>query len=648
MPETPEPVADPTPSPHDDGPPQPAAAPETSIASAPNPVVAVGAGESVGSQAARSVKSGSSASVPPTSSSFDTGMHVAGGELPPAPGPHGVAALSWPSAAPGRVVPRSMRIPMPRGTLPAIGVAGVAAAVCVPFQGPGIGWLLAGSVAAAAVYVVDRAARRSADGVRPDSSVPAAADDGAAAADDGAAAADDGAAAADRGAAAADRGAAGADGDAVVADGDAVVAQAGAVGTLETGVAASGRSIAWGRVWWTGLALVLLAVGVFRDAPWLFLVCVLGAGAAGSLAVLGRRSVYGIVFEVLAVPISASLALPWVARGIGRVRWRRGQVSAEGAARMWWSVLATAGLLIVVVPLLAAADAVFAELVSGLIPQWDAAPVARWVCVFVLGALGAAGALYLLAGPPPAARPEGSGRTVSRWEWVLPVGALSVVFAVFVATQVVVLFGGDGYVQRTAGLTYAEYARSGFGQLSLVTVLTLIVIAAVSRWAARESVADRMWLRSLLGVVSALSLVMVASAAHRMWTYQQAYGFTVPRLTVIVFETWIGVVYLLVLAGLVALRPGWVSRAAVGTALSMLVGLAALNPERFIADRNIDRWETGKTIDGFYLSQLSADALPALDRLPEPMRTDIAETIRKRLGQDTWQSFNLSRRAARN
>ncbi|WP_233434214.1 DUF4153 domain-containing protein [Nocardia yamanashiensis] len=402
------------------------------------------------------------------------------------------------------------------------------------------------------------------------------------------------------------------------------------------------------RIVWTALALMLLAVGVFRDATWLFVVCAVGAAVAGSLAVLGRRSVYGIVFEVLAVPISALLALPWVARGVERVRWRRREAAAVASGRIVWSVLGTVALLIVVVPLLAGADAVFAELVAGLMPRFEGEAVARWVIVFVLGAMGAAGALYLLAGPPPGPRAEDGGRTFARLEWAIPVGALCVVFAVFVATQVVVLFGGDGYVQRTAGLTYAEYARSGFWQLSMVTIVTLLLIAAVWRWAARESAADRVWLRGLLGLVGGLSLVIVASAAHRMWTYQQAYGFTVLRLLVIGFEFWIGVVYLLVLAGLVSLRRGWMTRAAAGTALGLLVGLAVLNPERFIADRNIDRREAGKSIDAHYLSELSADALPAIDRLPEPLRSDLARAIRDRLSPDSWQGFNLSRYSARN
>ncbi len=72
-------------------------------------------------------------------------------------------------------------------------------------------------------------------------------------------------------------------------------------------------------------------------------------------------------------------------------------------------------------------------------------------------------------------------------------------FGGFVAVQATVLFGGARHVLETAGLTSAEYARQGFWQLLAVTVLTLLVIGVVVRFARRESVVDRTWLRVLLG-----------------------------------------------------------------------------------------------------------------------------------------------------
>ncbi|WP_228536443.1 DUF4153 domain-containing protein [Nocardia sp. XZ_19_231] len=398
------------------------------------------------------------------------------------------------------------------------------------------------------------------------------------------------------------------------------------------------------RAWWATAAIVLLGVGTVRAAGWLFVLCVIAACVAGSMAVLGRRSVRGIVHDMFAVPLASFGAVPWAFSGLRESR----SVGTSSVRRYGVSVAATAALLVVFVPLLGGADATFAELLNGLVPTVDGPAAWQWIFLFVVVTVGVLAALYLLAGPP--AHAADSVRPVRLWsrsEWMLPVGALIVLFAVFVGAQFVALFGGDDYVQRTAGLTYAEYARSGFWQLSAVSILTLAVILAVLHWSAQETAADRRSLRILLSAVSVLALVIVCSALGRMWTYQQAYGFTVLRLLVTTCELWVGLVYVLVLIAIARLRWSWVPRAAIGTALGTLIALALLNPEHLVAERNIDRWQTSGRLDADYLSNLSPDILPALDPLPDNLRTQIETPVLDDLDDDQWWSWNWSRSSAR-
>ena len=188
--------------------------------------------------------------------------------------------------------------------------------------------------------------------------------------------------------------------------------------------------------------------------------------------------------------------------------------------------------------------------------------------VFVGLAVGGAtlAAAYLSLNPPDvSALPGGTARpTPHRFEWLVPVLLVDAVFAVFVAAQAAVLFGGHAYVAETTGLTYADYVHQGFAQLTIATLLMLIVVWASSRRVGPEP-ADRLWMRVSLGLLCALTLVVVVSALHRMSLYQEAYGFTQLRLLVDVFEGWLGVVVIAVaVAGLV--RWGtWVPRFALVT-----------------------------------------------------------------------------------
>ncbi|MFE6615138.1 DUF4153 domain-containing protein [Amycolatopsis sp. NPDC057786] len=396
---------------------------------------------------------------------------------------------------------------------------------------------------------------------------------------------------------------------------------------------------------WAAAALGLLAVGMVRASVWLNVLCVLAALVAGSLAVVGKRTVNTIIYDVFAVPIEALLSIPWIGRGLVKLGKKQ-----EGRARPRFlvPVLASGLLLLVFVPLLRGADAAFANVVDAVIPELNPGTFVRWGFIFVVAAFAVAGACYLLAAPPlPSDDDAPRKRLKHRLEWTLPLGVLVALFTSFVVVRLVVLFGGTEYVLATSGLTAAEYARSGFWQLSAITVLTLLLVAAALRWAPKSSAADRVWQRGLLGALSVLSLVLVASALSRMWTYQQAYGFTVLRLLVEVCELWIGLIFVLVLVSLIPLRSAWLPRAAIGAAVAALLGLAVLDPERFIADRNIDRLAHGKTLDTRYLSRFSADVVPSVGRLPEPLRSCVLRPVLKGISEDDWREWNLSRSLAR-
>jgi hypothetical protein len=346
---------------------------------------------------------------------------------------------------------------------------------------------------------------------------------------------------------------------------------------------------------------------------------------------------------MLAVPLEALRSLPWIMRGTAKLRPR----DVAKTNRVSISVAISVTLLAVFVPLLAGADEAFAKLLENVVPEVDGPTSFRWVFAFGLVGMGTVGACYVLAAPPKAAgSPKPLRRRLDRVEWALPVGVLVALFTVFVAVQFVTLFGGDAYVLQTSGLRYADYARTGFHQLVVITILTLAVISTALRWAPKETAADRAWLRGLLGGLSVLTLVIVASALGKMWTYQQAYGFTVLRLLVEAAELWLGVLYLLMLVALVRLEQRWLPRAAIGTAVAGLLALAAINPEGFIADRNIDRFERTKSIDIAYLRTLSSDVVPTLTRLPEPIRACVLVGIRER-DQDVWWEWNSARSYAR-
>ncbi|MCZ7425546.1 DUF4173 domain-containing protein [Micromonospora sp. WMMA1949] len=397
------------------------------------------------------------------------------------------------------------------------------------------------------------------------------------------------------------------------------------------------------RAGWATAALALIAVPAFRNAWWLVTFCVLGALGCATLAIIGGRLVRSILFGLVATPFAALRGLPWVRRHV--------TASPQEATvrKVTVSVVATVVVLVVFGSLLASADAAFSEALGSLVPEINIGTVFGWLFLAVVGGLIAVAALYTLAAPPDLSTVDRAGeRRLGLLEWAPAIGALTLLFAGFVVVQFTTLFGGQRHVQRVAGLSYAEYARSGFWQLLFVTLLTVAVLGGVSRWARREQPVERILLRVLLGLISALSVVIVASALSRMWTYQKVYSFTGERIFVMAFEMLLGTVFLMILAAGIKWRGRWIPGTTLALAVAMLLGLAVLNPENYVARRNTLRYEQTGKIDAWYLRALSADATPALAKLPDPVRRCTLSWIADDLAEpDPWYAWNLGRQRAR-
>jgi hypothetical protein len=351
--------------------------------------------------------------------------------------------------------------------------------------------------------------------------------------------------------------------------------------------------------------------------------------------------------SVAAWPASALRGLPLLGRTI----------TATSKVSKLWPVLRTVGLSLVALALFgglfASGDALFGSWARSLVPDlgWDTIVTRTFLLVLVAG-VALTGA-YLALNPPPVADvrlPQGR-RAAHRWEWGVPVGVVVALFTGFLVAQATAMWGGHDYLRRTTGLTYAEYVHQGFGQLTVATFLTVVVVALTMRVAPRDDPRDRLLLRLLLGALCVLTLAVVASALYRMSLYQDAFGYTVLRVFVDGFELWLGLVVVFLLVAGVRLSGWWVPRAVLVSAAVFALGFAAMNPDAWVASRNIDRFEAGQSLDTLYLSTLSADATPVVaERLPAEVAACVLRgtpfTFGGAAGGDDLLAWNLGRARA--
>jgi hypothetical protein len=233
-------------------------------------------------------------------------------------------------------------------------------------------------------------------------------------------------------------------------------------------------------------------------------------------------------------------------------------------------------------------------------------------------------------------------------------GSSIVLFAVFIAIQFRYLFGGADMVRVTESLTYAQYARRGFFELTAVVALILPLLLVLDWLLRKENASHVRLFRIMASAQVVLLFAVIASALQRMLLYQQEYGLTALRIYTVAFMAWMGALLVwYLLTALQGKRNRFAFGGVVAAVLTLLV-LVAINPDGLIARTNIARGAEGKLMDAEYLRRLSDDAIPALleglDKLDAKSREGIVAHLQKRrtrLEEESWLSWSWSSSVAR-
>jgi hypothetical protein len=417
---------------------------------------------------------------------------------------------------------------------------------------------------------------------------------------------------------------------------------------------------------WLTLTILLLALAFARrDSRTLAafdlmaLIVTLGLTAATLRGIrLARLNVIDQSVQVLATAVYSLVGAPVL---LGRVaHWMQARKSA-GFSRARAVALGVAMAAPVVLGfgiLFASADPVFADAMQGVFTIDPGIAASHLFLVTFFTGISAGYLAWSVLRPLafPSRVPTLFRSAVGPLP-VLTALALTVgLFAVFVAFQAGELFGGTAWVQRAAGPSYAEYARSGFFELLAVAALVLPLLIVADRALGRHMGSNGRWFRVLARTLLALLFVVILSALNRMRLYVAAYGLSEVRLYataamayVAFLVSWLGV-------RLIRQRRRRFAPGALVAGYVALTGLNIVNPDALIVRVNLSR-VTSQPFDARYAASLSSDAVPTLmdrlSRLDPQTRCQIEIALRKRWSGDLydglypleidWRSLNWSR-----
>lgn len=303
-------------------------------------------------------------------------------------------------------------------------------------------------------------------------------------------------------------------------------------------------------------------------------------------------------------------------------------------------------ILLLVVPLLASADAAFDGLVS-LLPQFNLEELLTTLVfgefLFCLLFSRNTGLVYSQAEPSA----QKHSRGLSAVTVITVLSAVCVVYLAYLLSQLAYFAGGfSGLLPEE--YTLAEYARRGFFEMAALCGINLGIIALCLAIVKKEGTAP-LAVRVLCLFVGLVTLFFVAAASAKMFLYIESYGLTQLRLL-----TQIVMLFLAITTGAVCL---WLfiprlPYMKVVILAALIIGAVVIwaDVDSTVADYNVDAYLSGRLqhIDVWHLGDLGTGAVPHIVRLREeatdPDVIRVANTVLSERSLPQWdlRSWNWS------
>ena len=355
-------------------------------------------------------------------------------------------------------------------------------------------------------------------------------------------------------------------------------------------------------------AVLLIRYQIYASEPLLILnlfivplVLMLHAVAGAAPVESGREGGY-VIYYLMGWFVYPFKNIPRFFGAFGSLFKAEGERGTRGR-RALAGIAIAAPLLAVVLALLASADAVIGLYMNSLFERLSLLTILRYAVTALIAAMLFYSFFFSLRELPP--KPNKAARGPARFDPVplgVAIGILLAVYALFTVLQFTYLTGWAGLPE---GLTYSQYAVSGFSELCAVAAINFALFAA-----ALSRAKSAPWLKGLLIGLTAATGVIIYSGIYRLSMYISAYGLTFSRLV----SMWL-MIFMAAALVLCAVRLFFPKLKLVRLLAAMfLIWYAALNlvnVDAVIAQSVIERAiETGglSEQDTYYIEGLSPDA----------------------------------------
>jgi hypothetical protein len=265
--------------------------------------------------------------------------------------------------------------------------------------------------------------------------------------------------------------------------------------------------------------------------------------------------------------------------------------------------------LLCVIPLLVYSDQIFAQYFGKILNIFKFSTEIGILFNIAFGTIFMYSFFVALAGMNIKGSNEQNKGSVDSVTGITFLGILSIIYVFYCIIQILFLFLkiNSGLPN---GLTYSEYAHSGFWQLLGVSFINLLTVIICEKIFVEHRI-----LKILLLIISVCTNIMALSAAYRMILYVMAYHLTFLRILVLWFLCVLMLIMIGVIISIFKKKFNLFKFAMVVVSTSYII-FSFSKVDRIIAEYNIAHWENLTQENVMYLLySTSMDAAPAIEKI---------------------------------
>ncbi|HEY8911119.1 MAG TPA: DUF4173 domain-containing protein [Desulfosporosinus sp.] len=346
--------------------------------------------------------------------------------------------------------------------------------------------------------------------------------------------------------------------------------------------------------------------------------------------------------------------------GVSVIHMKKSDGKYDAIKKVLIGLVISIPLLLIIVSLLSSADKVFNHFIGEILSSFGNINIADFVLQGMIAlfiTVISFSYLWSFSKPNSSLKNQQLGSIKPNkisCDPIISITILSVINCVYVAFTIIQFAYLFSSVNNALppDFTYSEYARRGFFELLIVTLINFSLLLSSIRFTQKGGKLVARTVQILHSLLILCTVVILLSAYFRMSLYEAAYGYTYLRVLTHSFMIFLCVLFLIAFYKIWNERISLLKPYIVLTLTAyMIINFA--NIDVLIARNNVDRYiETGK-LDTNYFSNLSYDSIPVLASLlnDENVATDIKkylveqqESLSKK---QSWQSFNLSQQKAK-